>query len=250
MVCCMAGELLMTLIGRVRWTASDWLRSWLNLFLGEGDRKGLKLVLHICSGGRVGGDMVEYALIIVYVLGTAGGSGTRTMEGRPTARLDSVRVGGEYVGGVVFRQRGKTWDEHAVSKTREGQGTAVAGRHAGERCESQGRRESGAWLRTCEMKECCEWAHIILMTGPGGRRGAAMKHNAIAGLDVWTSPTRQCRRAQVALDDSLSALPLRPCTCTCYRDYDCALAALVWGWGLKLSLCKQPRCPSSSQPWL
>lgn len=54
------GELLEILIGRVRWTASDWLRSWLNLFLGDGDRKGLKLVLHNCSDGKEGGDMVEY----------------------------------------------------------------------------------------------------------------------------------------------------------------------------------------------
>ena len=60
------GELLEILIGRVRWTASDWLRSWLNLFLGDGDRKGLKLVLHNCSDGKEGGDMVECVWIIMY----------------------------------------------------------------------------------------------------------------------------------------------------------------------------------------
>lgn len=65
LVCWTAGELLEMLIGRGRWTASDWLRSWANLFLGEGDRKGLKLDLHTWSEGRGEGDMVEYGLIIM-----------------------------------------------------------------------------------------------------------------------------------------------------------------------------------------
>ena len=51
-MCCTIGELSATLMGRGRWIASDWLRPWLLKRLrGEGDRSGLKFILHICSEG-------------------------------------------------------------------------------------------------------------------------------------------------------------------------------------------------------
>jgi hypothetical protein len=46
--CCTMTELLATLMGRGRWMASDWFRSWpAKRFLGEGDRSGLKFILYI-----------------------------------------------------------------------------------------------------------------------------------------------------------------------------------------------------------